>query len=113
MHRRGWGEGERGKDDGRALTCPPSQHSSDHQQAPYGAPGGGYGGGAYGGGFGGGGGGGFGGRPAGGNNAARIYVGSVAFEVPVETVRKLFESFGPIRSCQLLPDPNNPSRVCV
>jgi hypothetical protein len=49
--------------------------------------------------------------PPPGNHAARIYVGSIAFEVPVDVVKRLFESFGPIRSCTLLPDPNNPSRV--
>lgn len=48
-----------------------------------------------------------------GNQNARIYVGSIAFEVAVDVVKRLFESFGAIRSCTLLPDPNNPSRVRV
>jgi hypothetical protein len=41
----------------------------------------------------------------------RLYLGSVPFDVTSVTVQSLFACFGKVKSCQLLPDPNNPARV--
>jgi len=34
---------------------------------------------------------------------SRIYVGSIAFELTAEHLRSVFEAFGKVRSCELLP----------
>jgi hypothetical protein len=46
-----------------------------------------------------------------GASCTRVYVGSVVFEVTANMLRRVFDNFGRVRTCQLLPDPFNPQRV--
>ncbi len=43
------------------------------------------------------------GPPPGANARARVYVGSVPFAVSSLQLRAMFESFGAVKSCELLP----------
>ena len=42
---------------------------------------------------------------------ARVYVGGVVFDVNEAQLRSVFEAFGSIRSCELLPDPDGSGKV--
>jgi RNA recognition motif-containing protein len=41
--------------------------------------------------------------PQGSNVRARVYIGSVSFEINSDQLRAIFEPFGTIKSCELLP----------